>query len=200
MNNYFFLTWKNEEVSGTSAFAPKEIQPAHELIQSLSGLKKLPFDLILVKLTETETGLIESKDLAGVSRTWSDYQPNSLAWPLMSERMKMLIERYLVGAESVDWIQCKVRADDEERLYFILRFNDSPDVLDMDRTTFVPGTDRIIKATFSLEKVKRLSIFTRPAPHGLWRITSSLYINETLKKAMEKDLLTGVAFEKTRVL
>lgn len=61
-----------------------------------------------VKLDVGKNGLIESNDLSDLKEIWLDYQQNSLAWPLMSERLKSIIEANLKQNEQIDWIECKV--------------------------------------------------------------------------------------------
>src|SRR5690606_17983105 len=140
-----------------------------------------------------------SNDLSDLKEIWLDYQPNSLAWPLMSERLKSVIEANLTRNEQIDWIECKVKNGNEERLYFILRFNKMLDVLDMQKTMFVQGTDHIIRPVFASSKISSYSIFSKPSSHDLWKITSGLYVSDALKKAIQKAKLTGIDFEKTTV-
>ncbi len=58
----------------------------------------------MVRLCDGEDELIKSVDLCGFNPIWLDYQPNSLAWPLMSERVKLLIEKNLTGTEQLTWV------------------------------------------------------------------------------------------------
>jgi len=199
MEKYYLLSWKDGKEPLASAFAPKGIKADHELIKELNGRTSLPFELSLVKLDVGKNGLIESKDLTDMKDIWLDYQPNSLAWPLMSERLKSLIEANLKGNEQVDWITCKVKNGNEERPYFILRFNKILDVLDMQKTMFVQGTDHIIRPVFATSKISSYNIFSKPSSHDLWKITSGLYVSESLKKAIQKEKITGFDFEKVTV-
>lgn len=96
MNNYYLLSGKNNP-KVASAFAPEGTKLAHELITELDDANELPFKLNLVKLTVGKNGLIKSNDLSDLKEIWLDYQPNSLAWPLMSEKLKGVIENNLTG-------------------------------------------------------------------------------------------------------
>jgi len=198
MDSYYLLSGKNNP-KVASAFAPEGTKLAHELIPELDIVDELPFELNLVKLTIGKNGLIESSDLSDLKEIWQDYQPNSLAWPMMSEKLKSVIEKNLTGNEGIDWISAIVRTSGERRMYYIPRFSKMLDVLDAQKTIFIQGTDRIIKPVFSLSKINKYSIFHQPAAHNLWKITSALYVNEALKKAVQKDKLTGIDFEKTSV-
>jgi len=197
-NNYYFLTIKDyKEVA--SAFAPDNTKLDHELIPELVGKNELPFEFRLVKLIVCNKGLIKSDKLSDLENIWLDFQPNSLAWPLISERFKNLICENLTGKECINWIQAKINGENESRIYYILRFEKMLDVLDVEQTLFVKGTDHIIRPHFSLEKIKGFSVFNKPASCDLWKITSGIYINEHLKKMIVKEKLLGPAFEKVRV-
>lgn len=198
MSNYYSLSWKHKPELASAIYAV-ENQVAYELIPQLDGRNALPFDFELRRIKETKDGLITDSNLTVLKETWLDYQPNSLAWPLMSERLKSVVEANLTGNEQIDWITCKVKSDNEERPYFILRFNKILDVLDMQKTIFVQGTDHIIRPVFASSKISVYNIFTKPSSHDLWKITSGLYVSEAVKKAIQKWKLTGLDFERTLV-
>lgn len=198
MDSYYLLSGKNSP-KVASAFGPEGTKLAHELIPELDIVNELPFELNLTKLTIGKNGLIESNDLSDLKEIWLDYQPNSLAWPLMSEKLKSVIEVNLTGNEGIDWISATVKASEDHRTYYIPRFVKMLDVLDTQKTIFIQGTDRIIKPVFSLSKINKYSVFHQPSAHNLWKITSALYVNETLKKAVQKGKLTGIDFEKISV-
>jgi hypothetical protein len=199
MEKYYFLSWKGGNGPLASAFAPDGTKLAQDLIPELEGINVLPFDLSLVNLSVGKNGLIQSDDLTGIKEIWVDYQPNSLAWPIMSERLKSVIESNLTGNENIDWITCKIKSDKEERQYYIPRFNKMLDVLDMQKTLFVKDMDFVIRPVFAVSKISTYSIFHKPATHDLWKITSGLYVNEKIKKAIQKEKLTGLIFEKVSV-
>ncbi len=198
MNNYYLLSGKNNP-KVASAFAPEGTKLAHELISELENVNALPFELNLVKLTVGRNGLIESNDLSDLKEVWLDYQPNNLFGPLFSEKLKSVIENNLTGNEGIDWISAIVKAPNEQRTYYIPRFSKMLDVLDTQKTLFVQGTDHIIRPVFSLSKIGKYSVFHRPSSHSLWKIPSGLYVSEALKKAIQKEKLTGLDFEKTSI-
>lgn len=199
MKNYYLLNWKHK-LELASAFYIIEDQVAHELISQLDGRNELPSDFELRKVAESRDGLIINDDLMTLTDLWLDYLPNSLAWPIMSEGLKSVIENNLTGNEPIDWLTCKIKIGSEEKLYYILRFNKKLDVLDMGKTIFLQGTDHIIKPVFSVYKIQNYNILPMPLSHNLWKITSSIYISESLKKAIQRDKLTGINFEKTSVV
>lgn len=198
MKKYYYLSWiQNRQVA--SAFAPIGTRLDHELIEEIEGINELPFELKLVELTVEKNRVVQSNDLSGIDPIWLDYQPNSLAWPLMSEKLKSLVSDNLTGKEGISWIIARISGNGEYRNYYIPRFESMLDVLDEQKTMYIKGTDRIIKPCFSLAKVNSFSIFHKPSAYSLWKITSGLYVSDELKKAIQKEKLTGIDFEKTSV-
>lgn len=195
MTDYYSLDGK-DYAQGASAFAPDDVAPHYILIEELRDTNELPFEFKLVKLTVTKTGLSKSDDLVGIKNIWLDYQLNSLALPMFSERMREIIDQNLTGNEGIDWILAKVKGNDEERNYYILRFNKVLDVLDYHKTSFIEDTDYVIIPTFELAKIQNYSIFHIPSSDNLCSITRSIYINEKLKNQLQKGKLTGLNFEK----
>jgi len=195
----FYLMSSKQGPRIASAFAPESTRPSHELLADLRTVKELPFELSLVKLTVGKDGLSRNSDMAGVDPVWLDYQPNSLAWPIFSEKLKDCLEKLLSGKEGISWITVIIHGQRESRTYFVPRFSNELDVLDLEKTKYVPGTDHIIKPVFSLQKVQNYSIFHKPSSNFLWMITPGLYVSEKVKKAIQKEKITGVDFEKTAV-
>jgi hypothetical protein len=198
MSNYFLLAW-NDKPPLASALEPPDAPQTYELISALEGKHELPFDLHLVKMSKGKKGIEKSEDLSGLDTVWLDYQPNGMVWPLMSEKMRSVVEQHLTGKEGIDWINATIQGNGEKRIYYILRFNQPLDVLDEEQTMFVAGTNRIIKPCFSLSKINGFALFPKPAVSNSWKISPAIYVNETLKKAMQKEKLTGIVFEKTLV-
>ncbi len=197
MKNYL-LSWKHK-VELASAFLAEDSKSDHELINGLEGKKYFTFHFQLKRIQENKTGLVIDDNLSVLKEIWLDYQPNNLAWPLMSEKLRSIIENQLTGHEGVDWIECKIKKQEEERIYFIPRFNKMLDVLDFEKTSFVADTDHIIKPVFSAEKISAYSIFFKPLSHNLWKITPGIYVNENIRKIIKKEKLTGIDFESASV-
>lgn len=198
MNDYFLIGGKNSP-KVASAFAPEETPSSYKLIPILNGMNQLPFELNLVYLSIVKNGIVESNDLSALKEIWLDYMPNSLAWPLMSQRLKTIIVDCLTGEEKIDWISAIVKGNNEQRTYYIPRFTEMLDVLDNSKTMFIEGTDDIVRPWFSFEKVKMYSMFHLPSKFDLWKITPGIYVSEVLKKSIEEKRMTGLKFEKTRV-
>jgi hypothetical protein len=195
MSNYFLLSAKDAPELA-SAFAPEGTKLSHDLISELENVNELFFELELVKLTSGKEGLLKSNDLSSLKEIWLDYQPNSLAWPLFSERLRTVFTKHLSGDEGVNWITAKINGNSEQRVYYIPRFEKKLDVLDTLKTIYVKGTNHVIKPCFSAEKINDYSVFHLPVANDFWKITSGLYVSEALKKALLKGKLTGIVFER----
>lgn len=175
MNECFLLTWAKENDDTAVAFAPEGTPPSHELIAKLEGVSELPFSLCL-----REGGP-------------QDYLANSLAWPMMSEKMKAVVVGNLKGTECISWISAIINIAGRRVAYNIPRFQNKLDVLDFDKTKYVPGTDHIMKPVFSFEKMKNYSFFTMPSM--FWQITPSIYVDKGMKAALKAAALSGLDFE-----
>lgn len=193
-NNYYFLG-SDEKSSIAVAYTLGTPPISYELISILEGKNKLPFDLVLKKVIPSKNGLKTSLDLSGLKHLWQDYQPNCLAWSIMSEKMKSIIEKNLLGEEHIDWIEVNIIGLEEKKKYFVLRFNKKLDVLDLEKTTFISGTDHIVKPCFSSKKIKRLALFNIPESKDFWKIPSGIYVNQVLKEDFEANNLTGMEFD-----
>jgi hypothetical protein len=201
MSNYFLLGGKNSRnVASAIVPEPEGSKLPFELIPTLIDVEELPFELSLVKLTVGRHGLVKSNVLSDLKEIWLDYQPNNQVWPLMSEKLKSVIESHLTGNEGIQWIKASVKTEGAHRVYYIPRFEKMLDVLDLQKTTFVPGTDMVLRPCFSRLKVRNYSFFHKPSTNNYsWRIPPGLYVDEALKKAIQKEKLTGISFEKTFV-
>lgn len=180
MNKYFFLTWIESDSTGV-VYAPDGTPLAFELIDIVKDIDEIPF------IFELRQGEMQ------------DYIGNSLAWPIMSEKMKKTIDRNLTGEEGIKWIRVNIKAATQIYTYYLLSFKKNLDVLDKNKTIYVSGTDHIIKPVFSLEKIKQYGIFHKP-DSLFGNITAAIYVGEKLKKEILKEKLSGVDFERVAVI
>jgi hypothetical protein len=169
------------------------------LVSILANSGALPFDLTLVRVTPHLSGINVSPGLSGLPDIWLDHMPNNLAWPIFSAKLKEIVDNHLNHDEDVYWISANVSGCGESREYYVPRLGTMHDVLDNDKTSYVTGTGHVIRPWFAATKLNNLSIFPLPQEYDLWKITSSLYFRESLKRAMEMEGVTGVAFEQVRV-
>lgn len=199
MSKCFLLTWHYTKEPIASAYTPLHSKAGQDLIVLLNGHNKLPFELNLVKLSLIKNELVKSSNIKDLPILWLDYLPNNLAWPLMSSKLKEIIDNNLSGNEGVDWISATINGDNEKRTYYIPRFNHFLDVLDFEKTIFVPGTDHVIKPVFSISKIRPYCIFTKPSGFDLWKITPNLYIKDELKMILKKEKITGLDFSEIKL-
>lgn len=194
---YFSLDLANS-VTGPVAYAPENALLSYELIDVLNNENRIPYDLKIKKVTESKKGLIVNEDLESLDVIWEDYLPNNVGLPLMSGKMKSIIENNLTGNENIDWLTCDVWANDIIKTYFVLRFNVPFDVLDKDKTKYIKGTELIMMPCFSTLKIVNYSVFPKPTTDDLYRISINLYVNEDIKKAIENENLKGIDFGKIK--
>ncbi len=194
-NKLFFITWENSKNTAV-AYAPQGTPLAFELINQLEGLYELPFNLELKTVIEGKNNLNVLNTFHANPGAIVDYQPNSLAWPLMSDRMRKVIDKNMQGGNYLDWIEATVVSieDGINLKYFIPRFKIQFDIIDKMKTIFVPGTDLIIKPHFLLKKIVNLNFFNKPSM--FWQISSSLYVSNLLRAELVKNRITGISFEK----
>lgn len=199
MKKYYCLRW-SDTAETASAYYEGRSRLDDELIPQLEGKNQMPFDFKLKRVKECKDGLIIDDDLSRLKEIWLDYPPNSLAWPIMSEKLKNIIDASLTGNEQIDWISCNLRNGDEVRRYYIIRFNKKVDVLDKKKTLFMDKKQEdVIKPVFSFSKIKYYNIFTCPASYDFWKIPSSFYIDEDIKKKIRKEKLIGIELEKALI-
>ena len=179
--NYYWISINNDAVS-TVAFSPEGVPVSYKLIDLMVDRKHLPFSLELHNIIVASS--IERGD---ISDNFYDYQPNSLAWPLMSEKMKTILESNLTGNERVNWKTVMIHGKTVSKIYYIPMFMDNLDTLDINETVFVPSSGIVLKPCFDSRKIKKYSMF-----HGhnrFWQISTQIYVNEEIKKSL---LLAGI--------
>jgi hypothetical protein len=198
--SHFALSPLNRK-SAAVACAPEETPPAYTLIDSLIGVNSLPFDLTLKNVTFSRNGSKTSDDLSHLKYLWFDYQLNSLAWPVLSAKLRTVIDQQASGREHYEWISVNIhRGEEETRPYYILRLKEQPDVLDMEKSTFLRFADKpdhLIHPTFSKEKIADLCVFTCPSMD--WQISSDLYVSKAIRDCAERERLVGLNFESIRM-
>jgi len=194
---YYWLTWSTGYDNTTPvAYAPEDVPLSHELTPKVTGLAELPFSLELESVSIGNKGLRRLGHL-DTNCLPVDYQPNSLAWPLMSKKMKEIIDNLLIRNEGLKWIKANVKGGGTVYSYFIPFFSKKLETLDYGNTSFVPNTDHIINPAFDYNKTAQYEIF-----HGhslFWQITPEIYISESIKEELLNDLVSGVKFERIKM-
>ncbi|MBO2010732.1 imm11 family protein [Hymenobacter negativus] len=203
MTHYFLSPKDSRHVA--VAFFPSQLPPSYALLDPVPAevltLDALPFDLVLKQVTFSKHGPEDSEDLSGLRHPWADYQPNTLAWPVVSARLRALIDRHACGREGQEWVRVTVRpATGPGRSYYLLRFTYQPDVLNEAASVFHPVANRpalLVKPVFAPEKIAGLSVFGYPSTS--WQIPSGLCISREVKEAAKQEGLEGLHFEDLRI-
>ncbi len=193
---YYWLTWSTGVDKSTPvAYAPEGTPLAHELANQLLDLEELPFCLKIESVDIIESGIKRLGDLSPNCLP-VDYQPNSLAWPLMSLKMKKVIDSFISGIDGFRWINVNIEGDKRFFPYFIPFFSKKLDILSIERTLFVPGTDLVINPVFDYKKIFQYQIF-----HGasqFWHITE-LIVSQDVRRKLLENSVTGIFFEQASV-
>lgn len=181
----------NNRVS-TVAYAPKGIPVSHELITEMVERKSLPFSLKLCEVTVSDK-LVKGE----LSDRYYDYQPNSLAWPLMSEKMKSIIESHLTGLEQIEWKEATIEGLTTSKRYYIPMFLSKLETLNIAESVIIPSSGIVLKPCFERRKVEKFAVF-----HGhstFWKITTQIYINEDIKNELKEAKLNELSFSKIKI-
>lgn len=190
---YYWISICNERVSSV-AYAPKGTPLSHHLYGQLGQETNFPISLELHKVTERGNCL----SIGDICDEFYDYQPNSLAWPIMSNKMKSIIDSKLTGLEHVEWKEIYINGKLDKKKYYIPMFTKELDTLNKEETVYVPSSGIVLKPCFSKEKTVGLSIF-----HGggnFWKITTQIYVNEDIKKELGKAGIKELCFSKVKVI
>ncbi len=199
MSIYYMMSGKHMR-QGASAYFPFGSQPIYELIDELTLSEKSPYELKLVKLSFRKGEMEVSSDLSGIDHLWTDYLSNNLYGPLLSARLRTIIDKNLTGNEGLKWIDVVVDGCDEKRTYYIPKFTKVLDVLNEAETSYYGHDGRIAIPAFSANKINHYSVFYNPSNYKIPQIPSCLYVNSNIKNTIIENNVLGVTFEKISVL
>lgn len=199
MKNIYLIIGKNLGKHSSSAYAPSQTPPSHKIDISKFKNGNVDFELRLVSQSIGKNGLGISDDLSKINVLWSDYLPNSLAWPLMSEKLKLIIDENTVDNDKIEWLKIKIIGNKEKKDYYILKFKEFNDVLDVKNTIYAEKSLDVLEPSFSKQKVQDLNILTIPSNFEYNKITTLLFVGDKIKKAIKNKEITGIAFEKYRI-
>ncbi len=191
MKYYWLNVYEDDQTP--VAFAPEGVPLGHELIKDLHSVDEFPYPFKLHKV-EVNDHIIKGK----ATNYTVDYLPNSFAFPLMSERMKSIIEDHLFGTENMRWIHALVVGESKSFNYYIPMFCQKMDTLNREKTILAPSSGIVLNPCFDTEKIKKYAIF-----HGeslFWQISLKIYVNEAIKKSLKYAHITAVQFSPVRVL
>ena len=190
---YYWLSF-DESVGHTVAYAPKgNTQPA-DLISIIEdqGLKNLPFSFQLYSIGINAGGL----QVGEISDKHLDSQPNNLALPLMSQRLKDVIVSSLNGNEPIRWVSAKVLGKTAVFPYYVPLFTEKMDVLDDEKSIFVGPWRTLLKPYYKQSKIDCYAFFNGD-PNN-WLLSRRLYVNESIKCKIQQLNLSGVQLIEAR--
>ena len=178
---YYWMLQKEESIE-TIAYCPKGTFLSFQILDILSNVNKLPFDM------ELHSVKIEDRLVKGdISDICSDYLSNNLGCSIVSQRLKNLIDNCLNGTESLRWISVNIKGKSMQYEFFIPFFAKYWDTLDQEKTVVDRNTNTIIKPVFDYDKYKQYAIFHSP-DYVFWQMSFSLYINEDIKKPLLRQV------------
>ena len=188
--DYYWISINNDIVS-TIAYAPKGAPVSHELIEAVETIDVVPFSLELHDVFISET-IIQG----GRSDVFYDFQPNSLAWPIMSEKMSHIIASHLTGFEHIRWKEISIVGKNTSRRYYLPFLTYPLDTLDYENSIIIPSSGAVLKPCFSKTKLENISMTY--APSLFWKVTTKLYVNEEIRKDLINANIKEIVFSKAR--
>ena len=190
---YYWLSFNEQQIK-TVAYAPAGTPLSHRIISEMKGKELLPFDFEIHQVDSTD-GLVRGYS----SSLHYDYQANSMAWPLMSDTLRSIIDSCLTGREDLSWIRARLIGKDNDVFnYNIPFFNSFLDTLDTERSVIAKSSNMVIRPCFNKEKLKEFSVFHGPTM--FWQITSKFYVNEIIMESIISQNLTGVSFSGVKIV
>lgn len=129
----------------------------------------------------------------------SDYLNNVLDWPIVSSRIKAVFEKLQV--QGGQWLPVKIKkknSHEELNGYFVLNVCNFIDALDMEKSNYfkedpLPEELTVGYPVLQEEKLQGVDIFR------VKRCKYGIYISQRLKKALQKEKLTGMDFDEVEI-
>lgn len=125
---------------------------------------------------------------------WHDYMYNEFAYFMVSKRLKEFLVEFSTKNDNIEWISVNIRHNDIVKTYYVITFQEVPDVLDLANTTFLPNSDFLLVPCIAAEKAENYSVFPLRMPH----FPSLLHTTEKIKNELRKEKFSNLKFEKTK--
>ena len=123
---------------------------------------------------------------------FADYLANDLGVRLCSENLKNLLQKHATHYDKIQWLPVEVEKDEEIRIYSILHFPKSPDILNHNNSIY--AGDFVVKPVFLKEAISRNNVFSYLKAGNL-----KLFISEPVKLAIEDERCTGMEISRAPV-
>lgn len=119
------------------------------------GIAKSPGNKTLVDWTNDITSLKRIPFSFSVNRNkhLEDYLSDDLGIPLMSKKLKDVIDKHLSGNENLIWYDAIINYGNEKIIYYAPKFESNLDVLKYEKSLFNKSTGSLIKANLSILKL-----------------------------------------------
>lgn len=173
MNSFFYVHF-NEKDNGGLAFS--------------IGVP----DRAMISLKSIQCGELSFKLMNGEVQ---DYLANDLGLPLMSEKLKGLLNEFEVNKNMI-WKQVFVIVEGSRISYFMPCPSYSIDVIDTQKTIFIDGPlgKRILKAYLSREKIQSLNYFPISESDITW------IVSDRVRKKIRQMKVSGIDFTQAQVI
>ncbi len=190
---YYEIRWKEfkEKCSSCVVLNEKIGYDEFKMLLAHNSQKLYGMAWHIISLSVGRKSIIESDDLSGIKHLWPDYIGNGKVLPIMSEKMKDIIESNLKGTEGVFWIPITIEANGEVRPYYILRFQKQIKVLYKTKTEYLYSV--VSKAVFYKDKALKYSVIPFQ-DKILWSDYGVFYVNSEIKRQLVKADVTGIKY------
>ena len=180
MENYWYIHIKDD--NGAVAEAPGE-KTLVDWVEEIRFLKKIPFEYVV---NSSEPIL-------------QDYLADDLGIPLMSYKLKSVIQQHLTGHEDLQWWEVNIHYQDSEIMYYVPKFEHNLDVLNESKSLFNKSNGELIKANLCYSKAERYAFFPLPELSEDIPFEHRLVVSDKIKKDITRAKLTGIIFSKIPV-
>jgi len=190
---YYEVTWKEfkEKYSSCAVMNIKIKRKEFDKLLVENSTKLYGMAWHIISLSVGRKSIIESDNLSEIKHLWPDYIGNERVLPIMSEKMKDIIESNLKGTEDVFWIPITIEANGKVRPYYILRFQKQIKVLCKAKTEYLYSV--VSKAVFYKEKALKYSVIPLQE-NSLWNVLGNFYISSEIKRQLVKADVTGIKY------
>lgn len=190
-------TYKDEPL----AYAPEGTPIGFQLYDMIKDLDELPFEFTLYDVRRSN----QIKKIGISDKRPKDYMI-AKTLPILSAKMKDIIESKLNGNEGVRWMPAKIQNATDTFQYFVPVFTKFLDTLDIEHTLFSICTEEsfikpyrnIIKPYFKASVVQQYGMFHDCGP--CWQFTLGIYLRADIMKALKQEKITGVSFSSPALL